>query len=444
MQFISTHRIFTTIASLLIIGLFLFNYWVMNDIWLLGRIISQIYAGNGPSWNPDTPTWAFTSILWIAILTLIKPIIHEPYWATFTINCICILSLLTILHFKWQSGKTLLIWALLAAGSNIIIDYTSSGVQSSLTYVCIALAYLTFNKTTKLHWIALTTLFILLTRYDLVFIIAPVWIYFLWQYRTQYKQILISATIITTPIIIWQTYAYWFFGALASPHIQNKTEGFLSIDGLHYWLHIPTFDLWGIIILITGITVGLKSQNKIIKLFAVGIILHITYIGFAIGANTDIGRHPSTSFILASFLLANFLSQIHIPINKYINNTAIPATITIMLVLWGLNSNTHTPLFPEYNIWAGQNPKNLQDVQLHADSRKHGRIFSLANIITNNQSLTPQNTNKILAHLDKHNTTTFIPDTEYGIANTWHSAYYLPTEITVVDHYFYTVEDLDK
>ena len=49
---------------------FLKNAWVVEDAYIIFRSVEQVFAGNGPVWNPHERVQAFTSPLWFGLLVL--------------------------------------------------------------------------------------------------------------------------------------------------------------------------------------------------------------------------------------------------------------------------------------------------------------------------------------------------------------------------------------
>ena len=56
--------ILAVVAYTVAIGIFVKNAWVAEDAYIVFRSVEQLFAGNGPVWNPHERVQAFTSPLW--------------------------------------------------------------------------------------------------------------------------------------------------------------------------------------------------------------------------------------------------------------------------------------------------------------------------------------------------------------------------------------------
>ena len=69
---------FASAAYALTIWVFIKNAWVTEDAYIIFRSVEQVFAGNGPVWNPHERVQAFTSPLWFGVLVLTRNRFFQP------------------------------------------------------------------------------------------------------------------------------------------------------------------------------------------------------------------------------------------------------------------------------------------------------------------------------------------------------------------------------
>ena len=65
-------RVVSWTGAVLLLAVFLKNAWACDDAYITFRSIEQLFAGNGPRWNPHERVQVFTSPLWFGVLAAFR------------------------------------------------------------------------------------------------------------------------------------------------------------------------------------------------------------------------------------------------------------------------------------------------------------------------------------------------------------------------------------
>jgi len=193
------HRLFFLLISFLLATVvFLKNAWVSEDAYINFRSIEQLFAGNGPVWNPHERVQVFTSPLWYALLAFFRLFSSNLFLLTIVISLILLLATLWLLRLLLKSDEALFISVLLFVASTAFFDFTSSGLENGLAYLLLVLYVTLFLSVAedhlpeqkgkkKLACLILIAGLIVLTRHDLLILILPSLIYAVWSRRRFYS-----------------------------------------------------------------------------------------------------------------------------------------------------------------------------------------------------------------------------------------------------------------
>ena len=312
------------------VALFVFfkNAWISEDAYILFRSIEQLFAGNGPVWNPHERVQVFTSPLWFWVLSFGRLFSSDIYLITIMVSFLLWLFTIVILKQLFNNNKTLFIGVLLFSASTGFFDYTSSGLENSLAYFLISLYLFYYNKLfsskkenvvdthlkQEKHFVKII-LFIfgllICVRHDLVFLLLPSVIYILWRYQNFYtkKKWILVFFISFLPIIMWTLFALLYYGF----PLPNTAYAKLNIDinriaiikqGLKYFLVSLKFDVITIIVICSTLFLSFKkfSKRNHFDYIAYGIALNLIYIIY-VGGDFMLGRFMSYSYFASVLIM---------------------------------------------------------------------------------------------------------------------------------------------
>lgn len=302
-------------GTLFYIAIFVKNAWVSEDAYILFRSIEQLFAGNGPVWNPHERVQVFTSPLWYFLNSFVRMFSHDVY-----INCI-ILSLLLCLgvmyvlkHLVNDPMKWLCI-VLLLASSKGFFDFTSSGIENALGYFLLAL-FLFYIHRLQLDAEAGTNSYrdctllllcfglLLICRHDLLMLIFPSALLVYWEHRRLPKKKLYRLLVAgLLPIILWSLFSLLYYGfpfpntAYAKLHTGiPRVE--VWAQGGKYFLSSLQHDSVTLTATAVATTILTLSRNRYALSVAGGILLHLFYI-MNVGGDFMQGRFLSYAYLVS-------------------------------------------------------------------------------------------------------------------------------------------------
>ena len=117
------------VVAVLLARLFVRNAWVADDAYITFRSVEQLFAGNGPRWNPHERVQVFTHPLWFCLLSLTRAVSRDLYW-----NSLALSFLVTgaaVFAARRAPGLDLVRWLIaiaVMASSKAFVDYAWSGL----------------------------------------------------------------------------------------------------------------------------------------------------------------------------------------------------------------------------------------------------------------------------------------------------------------------------
>lgn len=176
------------LVFILALLVFLKNAWVAEDAYINFRSIEQLYAGNGPVWNPHERVQVYSSPLWYWLLALFRLLAGNLYLLSIVLSLLLFLMTLRGLLKLFDNGQALFFVLVLMMASNAFFDFTSSGLENGLAYLLLVFYYSLFLNLNTNESLALeikkkiSALFVLfglllLTRHDLFLLSLPPLLY---------------------------------------------------------------------------------------------------------------------------------------------------------------------------------------------------------------------------------------------------------------------------
>ena len=340
--------------------LFLKNAWISDDAYIVFRGIEQLFAGNGPNWNPHERVQTFTSPLWFWVLACSRIFSSNLYLTTMTTSLILWTGTLIILRKTVKNDYIFAFLILVFAASRGFFDYTSSGLENGLAYFFISLyLYLNehifpsqsgqnqqFNQSVVRKLVVLNLLvfgFIILIRHDLVVLLLPMTLYTIWKSfhfftKSQWIKIILLSL---SPFIVWSLFSLIYYGFpfpnTAYAKISTGIDKFIVMkQGVKYFISSLCFDTVTLFVIMAALVICIKKgQKSRFRFWGYGIVLNLIYIIY-VGGDFMQGRFLSFAFLISSLILAKRFSTVILPVYRGI----IFAGLLLYLALY-----PHTPLF---------------------------------------------------------------------------------------------------
>jgi arabinofuranosyltransferase len=305
---------------------FLKNAWVSEDAYIVFRSIEQLFAGNGPIWNPHERVQAFTSPFWFWLLSFARVFSSDVYLNAITVSFVLWLVTIFLVRKILDGNGVLLLAILLFSASTAFFDYTSSGLENILAY-CVIAAYLlayvrVFSASSieipledRVRTRAIKSIFLLfgltiLVRHDLTLLLLPPTAYALVKNSKVFSRrgwVLILGFPLF-PVIAWTLFSIIYYGfPFPNTAYAKLNTGINQIDllwqGLQYFLSSIEFDP------ITLLVIGLFVANTFalptepyLKYASYGIVLNLLYVLY-VGGDFMQGRFFSYAYLVSVILL---------------------------------------------------------------------------------------------------------------------------------------------
>jgi len=334
---------------------YLFSAWVADDAYITFRTIENFHQGYGLRWNIIERVQTYTHPLWMLNLLLGKYIVDDLYSLVLILGYIYSLAALYLLFLITK--KNIQIFSLiflLFLSSRAVIDFSSSGLENSLSYFLITFFFyiLYFKQHSKYFFLtlSLTLSAMFLNRMDLIipFLALTIYIFFIQSHKDKILKISLKQGIIGfIPVILWSLFALYYYGSFFANSVIAKTNlGLprvqLQIQGFSYLYYNFLHDPLTSIIIYSTLVYTIFSKNKVNKILGVGLFLYLVYL-VNVGADYMYGRFLTVPFIISLCILGLSL-KLSIKQSDYIIILILPFLIFNFyhyILRQNLNSTTH-------------------------------------------------------------------------------------------------------
>lgn len=288
--------------------------WVSEDAFISFRTIDNLLNGYGLTWNPGQRVQSYTHPLWLALLLPAVDFVGDPYivslLAGFIFTAATIVVLLDLAKpFSWYSliGVGGLLW------SRAFVDYSSSGLENSLSHTLIAMYAWCWLKLRSGVPKGLALSFLLsalfLTRPDNVVLVACSLAVLICT-RPISRDVVVSICIGLFPAIVWVAFSIFYYGSPVPNTALAKvnTGATLIKQASQAWAYVGwSFenDIVTLVIIVLGVACGMHRVVRESMLpLAIGLIAWGGYLVY-VGADYMGGRFFSTASVLAVSMLAH-------------------------------------------------------------------------------------------------------------------------------------------
>jgi arabinofuranosyltransferase len=354
MQTFKTVALLFLAVSLALLA-FLKNAWVTEDAYILFRSLEQLFAGNGPNWNPHERVQVFTSPLWYVVLAFARLFSQDNYLMSIIVSLVFWLATVFVIHAIIRQAGALLLAVLLCIASNSFFDYTSSGLENPLGYlVIVGFVYYflklfsegeteeTANRSFQKIILKLLLIYglLIMVRHDLALLLFPAMIYAVFTYRRLYnwKQWLIYGALTFSPFILYSLFSLLYYGFLFPNTAYAKlntgipqTE--LFQQSFNYLLVTLKYDVLTMVVIFLAMLVSfLPKSERYFRYLGLGLLLNLVYVIY-IGGDFMLGRFLSYAYLLSVVILAIKAANLRI---RY------QFILVILVILYAVFYN-HTP-----------------------------------------------------------------------------------------------------
>jgi arabinofuranosyltransferase len=280
--------------------------WMGDDAFITLRVVDNFVNGNGLRFNVLERVQAFTHPLWMFCLTPFYAVTREPFFTAMLLSVVVSLSALWVLATRIASSLelgALLILACLA--STALCDFSTSGLETPLTFLLIALFVWQSGKGSIIGAPIIAGL-LFLNRLDLIVLFAPALAHFFLQAKGKRRLHVIGASL--APAASWMLFSLAYYGAPFPNTAYAKLgtgldTGVLIMRGLQYTQDFILADPLLALLIVAAVFLALRSKQWLVKSLGLGMILYLAYI-LKIGGDFMSGRFFAPPGFLALCLLA--------------------------------------------------------------------------------------------------------------------------------------------
>jgi arabinofuranosyltransferase len=312
-----------TVVVVFLLTLFLIvvvrNAWISDDAYITFRTVDNFVNGYGLTWNIAERVQAYTSPLWMFLMSAAYWFTREAYYTTIFLSIVISLGAAALLAFPLGiSSQGALLGISVLAFSKTLVDYSTSGLENPLTHLIAAafvLVYFQEKQAQKTRWLFMLSLTVAigaLNRLDSLFLLLPGFCYGLLRLRS--VRCTLAIIVGFAPIILWEAFSIFYYGfplpntAYAKLNIAIS-RGDLVHQGLLYLLNSLTVDPLTLLVIVSAATLSIVTRQWRHIPIVAGIILHLVYV-VSIGGDFMTGRFLSAPLFLAVALLSRGVQQL--------------------------------------------------------------------------------------------------------------------------------------
>jgi arabinofuranosyltransferase len=299
----------TTFALLTLV--LLLSAWLCDDAYITFRTVENLVDGHGPRWNVLERVQSYTHPLWMFLLAGLRLVSGEIYFTSIIFSLVLTMITAWLLSRSFSAVTApLAVLALLL--SKAFVDYSTSGLENPLTHLLLVLVIGQWWKLEKekrgpaevLRFYLLACL-CLLTRQDMVVLLAPVLGQVFWTNRGRAG--LRALAIGLSPLIVWEIFSVIYYGFPVPNTAYAKLGAGLSLgaylgQGMTYLRLSLVNDPVTAVVLVLALIASAMNRTRN-GLLALGIVLYMGYV-VRIGGDFMVGRYLTAPFVVSLMVLA--------------------------------------------------------------------------------------------------------------------------------------------
>lgn len=321
-----------SVALLIVVLLFSYAYianaWVVDDAYITFRTVDNFVNGYGLRWNVAERVQVYTHPMWMLLLSVLYAFTSDVFYTCLVFSYVlCVILLIAAGRSLGREApwKPVLFVGVLL-GSKTVMDYTSSGLETPLSYLLGGLFYLKFLagpgrvahfRSGELFYLFLLASLSFFNRYDTIVLYAPALVYLAWAHAPrrgrQFAGLLAGASV---PAVSWVGFALLYYGSpwpntayakmitCAVPLAERVARGY------QYFAESVAWDGAGYIVLLLAIllAVGHKRWDAVLALVGVG--LYLVYTVTTAAAATHLGgRFLAVPLLIAFIVFAKLITS---------------------------------------------------------------------------------------------------------------------------------------
>ncbi len=291
--------------------------WVCEDAYITFRVIDNFVHGYGLRWNVNERVQVYTHPLWLLLHLPFAPLWDNLFHLNIALSVMCssLAVAIALLTFRKSLAVTLVCFVIPLFLSKAFLDYTSSGLETSLSFLLFAILGYVVVHGQERPWfpftLSLTASLLLLNRLDHIILIAPLLAWLAVQHAARVKTpggvaMLVAGAL---PLVAWFSFSLIYYGFLFPNTKYAKLDtGFPLSDyllqGAHYAFIWITHDTASVLVMLAALLLTFRHtlRTPLLATIATGIVLNYCYVLY-IGGDYMMGRFYAVIFFASSWLL---------------------------------------------------------------------------------------------------------------------------------------------
>ncbi|MEQ1630914.1 MAG: hypothetical protein ABL997_00980 [Planctomycetota bacterium] len=300
-----------TIALAVVAMILLRLAWVGDDSYITLRVVENIVLGHGPVWNVGERVSISVHPLWTAVLVVVRALGADPYFGTIAVSWL--LAVVAVALWMRMAGRSEapVAVAAIAVLSRAFPDYAVCGLENPLALMLLAIfveaAGRSGENRVSTSRLSLLAAAITLTRLDLAVLCAPA---ILVRVRGEPLRTFLAQTATGfAPLLLWFAFSAIYYGSPLPIVAYAKAIGVgiapldLARQGLRYVTWVAMHDPLTLVVIASGIGIGLVQRQLRCAPFAIGALLYCLYV-VKVGGDFMGGRFFTAPFGIALSILA--------------------------------------------------------------------------------------------------------------------------------------------
>ena len=299
------------VATLLLVAAMVRCAWLGDDAFITLRTVENVLAGHGAVWNPGERVQTYTHPLWLLLLVPARWLAGDGYAAAIALGLL--LSTAAALGLVVRAGlRGAAAIALLLVGSRAFVEYSTSGLETSLVF---ALAVLFVRELTGAHEprrrllrAAAVAGLLALTRIDLVLLCGPALLAAARGLPLRAAAARLALGL--APFAAWLAFAAFYYGTplpitAYAKVLHDIPAGELGAQGLAHLAHGLQHDPVTFAAIALGVGLAFLRPLPGTRALAAGAVLYCGYV-VAVGGDFMGTRFYGPPFVVAAALLAGW------------------------------------------------------------------------------------------------------------------------------------------
>ncbi len=287
------------LVSLLLFLLMVRIAWMGDDALITLRAILNLTHGWGPGFNAFEAVQSSTHPLWFLLWMGVGSLTGDWFVPILLLSAALASGAVYLILQRVRSVVAVIAMATALALSNAFMEYSSSGLENSLAYMFVALLIVMTTRslpftTATACLVGITAAGLILTRFDLALVIAPIALVLIWQERRRRNHLFAAAASFTLPLIAWFTWSWVTYATFvpntlaakqntAIPRVELLVQG-----GRYLWVSFER-DPVSLLILMAGIAAAIVGRSLVLRAWTAGVVLYLAYVIW-IGGDFMAGR----------------------------------------------------------------------------------------------------------------------------------------------------------